>query len=103
MTPRLDIAQVFAAAGIALETDGAAVQRELERRGWRVQLEAPLQDDRRRAQGNGNRHRALAFRVRPDMASAGSRFADHALQTGSSPDDALRKLLASILQREARR
>jgi hypothetical protein len=99
MPPRLDIPTLFANAGIPLNADAAMLQVALEQRGWQVQVEEPLRDDvRRSGRQNGNRYRALGFRVRRDLRSTAS-SSDHAAQSGLSPDDALRKLLASVLQR----
>jgi hypothetical protein len=99
MTRRLDIPALFQQAGIPLEADEATLRHELERRGWRVQLEEPVRDVLRQRGGHGNRYRALAFRTRHDGPAAGFRFADYTSQQGASADEALRKLLATLLRR----
>jgi hypothetical protein len=100
MRRRADMPTLLAEAGIPVDADAATLQHELERRGWRVQLEEPLRDDvLRRRGGAGNRYRALAFRVRADQPAAAFRFSEQVKQHGSSAEEALRKVLAAVLAR----
>lgn len=97
---RVDIPTLFAAASIPLDADAATLRHELEQRGWRVQVEEPLCDDvLRRRGGHDNRYRALAFRIRSDRPANAFRFSDQLKQHGPSAEEALRKLMASVLQR----
>lgn len=100
MPQRLDIPARFAAAGIPLDADAYRLQHELEQRGWRVHVEEPLQDDPRRSgRSHGNRYRASGIRPVRDGGAGQMQLSDHAGQTGGSAEEALRKLLASILRR----
>jgi hypothetical protein len=97
---RADIPRLLTEAGIPVDADEATLRHELERRGWRVQLEEPLRDDvLRQRGGTGNRYRALVFRVRADQPAAAFRFADQVKQHGTSAEEALRKVLAAVVAR----
>src|SRR5690348_6192851 len=101
MPVRADIPRLLAEAGLPVDADEATLRHELERRGWRVQVEEPLRDDvLRRRGGHGNRYRALAFRVRSDQPAYAFRFSVQVKQHGSSAEEALRKVLATIIARD---
>jgi GrpB-like predicted nucleotidyltransferase (UPF0157 family) len=100
MPSRLDIPTLLQHARIPGDADEATLRRELERRGWRVQVEELLRDDvLRQRGGHGNRYRALAFRTHHARPASAFHFADYRSQQGASAEEALRKLLATLLHR----
>jgi len=90
---------VLARHGIAPEADEATLLAALETRGWAASVEA-------RDEGGSRRlplFRALAFRWRPLLAAEGGSSWSHVHRQGSgrTPEAALRRVLAAVLEREA--
>ena len=86
--------------GIPDEVDEVSLLSLLAERGWQAQVEAPLSDDPRRG-ARGRRYRALAFRREtPGRGVDSYLIHEHRRATGDSPEAALRRVLASVLDRQ---
>ncbi|HEU5430543.1 MAG TPA: hypothetical protein VFU81_02715 [Thermomicrobiales bacterium] len=95
-----EIARILARHGIPDETDEVSLVALLAERGWQAQVEAPLSDDPRRG-ARGRRYRALAFRREtPGRGADAYLIHEHRRATGDSPEAALRRVLASVLDRQ---
>ena len=95
-----EIARILARHGIPEAADEVSLVGLLADRGWQAQVEAPLADDPRRG-ARGRRYRALAFRRdTPGRGGDGYLIHEHRRATGDSPEAALRRVLASVLDRE---
>ena len=93
--------RILAANGVPAGADETALVARLADLGWQAQVEAPLVDDRRRG-ARARRYRALAFRRVP-AARAGEPVPvhEHRRATGGTAEAALRRVLASVLERPA--
>ncbi|HEU0115690.1 MAG TPA: hypothetical protein VFQ80_13480 [Thermomicrobiales bacterium] len=95
-----EIARILARHGIPDEADEVSLITLLAERGWQAQVEAPLADDPRRG-ARGRRYRALAFRREtPGRGVDAYLIHEHRRATGDSPEAALRRVLASVLDRQ---
>jgi hypothetical protein len=95
-----EIARILARHGIPDEADEVSLVALLAERGWQAQVEAPLSDDPRRG-ARGRRYRALAFRREtPSRGADAYLIHEHRRATGDSPEAALRRVLASVLDRQ---
>lgn len=96
-----DIADILTRHGVPLDADEVVLAELLTDRGWQAQVEDPLTDDPRRG-ARARRYRALAFRRAPrDGQPDTFMMHEHRRATGDSPEAALRRVLAAVLEREA--
>jgi hypothetical protein len=95
-----EIARILARHGIPEAADEVSLVALLAERGWQAQVEAPLADDPRRG-ARGRRYRALAFRRdAPGRGADAYLIHEHRRATGDSAESALRRVLASVLDRQ---